>query len=246
MYKIRLFPFVFIYFVVLVITISSCISLGPIAAPPELDIKSLKIGIVSTIENKPIIVYRGLTIFENTQTPIHDFNFDFHNHILTETSLILNEKGYNSTPIKNESLENILREKHAYAKEINQSDLRYFQHEGYDVIMLIQQSMIREGLRTEAGPWIDNHGLWQLHALGVKRDYLVMPFRVALINVNTGDLIARPRFRDNDDNIKQLDFINGKKAVIGFDEDEKQMLYQEYINKYRQDILIALNEMGFE
>lgn len=141
--------------------------------------------IATNIENTPVVSYLGITIFENKNTYLLDFEYDLNQLILSKADSVITALGYagivNETPLPEAIVSGLER-----SRKKRMVLTRELKAQGIDALLFLEQGSATEGLSYGHGSYIKDHGFFLVRTGVGRRDQVKMPVRIHFLDLRTG------------------------------------------------------------
>ena len=141
--------------------------------------------IATNIENTPVVSYLGITIFENKNTYLLDFEYDLNQLIQSQADSVIKAMGYtsivNEKPLP-EAIINGLERSRKKRMELT----RELRAQGIDALLFLEQGSAQAGLSYGHGSYVKDHGFFLVRTGVGRRDQVKMPVRIHFLDLRTG------------------------------------------------------------
>jgi hypothetical protein len=141
--------------------------------------------IATNIENTPVVSCLGITIFENKNSYLLDFEYDLNQLILSQADSLIKAMGFtaavNEKPLP-EAIINGLERSRKKRMELT----RELRAQGVDALLFLEQGSAQAGLNYGHGSYIKDHGFFLVRTGLERRDQVKMPVRIHFLDLRTG------------------------------------------------------------
>lgn len=202
----------------------SCTTIEP-TVNQAVDIEPIrKIMIATNIENTPVVSYLGITIFENKNSYLLDFEYNLKQLILSQADSVIKAMGFTATvnekPLP-EAIINGIERSRKKRKELTHE----LSAQDIDALLFIEQGSAQAGLNYGHGSYVKNHGFFLVRTGVGRRDQVKMPVNIHFLDLRTGrrkykyinDGEKRPEYIEDFEHIKESDDVSeaDREILIG-------------------------------
>lgn len=209
---------------------AGCITIQPIGFQ-NYHLETVETIMIATdLKDTPVVNLLGVTIFENKQTYITDFDFSVNQYILTQADGILKSRGF-STLVNNGPIpENTLNDLSSIIRSTRVAAANNLHQKGADALLLIEQMPTITGLSIYHGHSLEEHGLFLVRTIAGRRDRVKIPVRITYYDLRTGYIISSEIY-DSDIDKNYIEDFKHVTEVDDMTDSDIKTLMNYYIQK---------------